>query len=323
LHAPTRAGLGTERFTYPSVSVIVNGLRRQLAYESVAHELPVIPQELNLQTPALAGVKAVLALASATGGCGRSTLAANLAIALVLKKCKVGVIDANFSAPALPTILGVNRIVSSFVPGTLEPTSAPLGIRVIAADPDFDPHPLDLHEEATSALNGSDAGITPLSIERIATQARLGALDLLVVDLPVGVAPVIELARYIPQARVLWLMTNSRLSTNATRRALRLARASGIASLGLLENLQGFYCGGCHTVRPLLPNADGATLSREFGLPSFGHLPFDSRLAECADSGRPFIREYPDLPLAKLLVELAANLMAALTPAAIAKAAPT
>lgn len=288
----------------------------------MAYELPVIPQELNLQTPALAGVKAVLALASATGGSGRSTLCANLAVALSLNKRKVGVIDADFSTPALPTILGVKRILSVAIAGGLEPTSAPLGIRVIAADPDLDPHPLDLHEEAAGA-NGADPGLAPLSIERIASQARLGSLDLLLVDLPRGTASVIELARHIPQARVLWLVTNSRLSTNATRRALRTARANAIASIGLLENLQGFFCGGCHSVRPLLPDADGASLSREFGLPSFGRLPFDSRLAECADSGRPFIRDYPDVPLAKLLVELATHLMAALTPSAASAAAST
>ena len=283
----------------------------------MAYELPVIPDELNLHAPALVGVKAVLALASVNGGTGKSTLTANLAVALALKKRKVGVIDANFGNPALATMLGVKRILSGGIGGGLEPTGGPLGIRLIASDPDFDPHPLDLHEEAALAgLNGVDPGATPLSLECIATQSRFGTLDLLLVDLPQGIAPVIELASYIPQARILWLVTNSRLSTNATRRALKVARAKGIASLGLLENLQGFYCGGCHSVRPLLPDADGAALSREFDLPSFGRLPFDSRLAECADSGRLFIREFPDTPLAKLLAELATQLMAALAPAA-------
>jgi MinD-like ATPase involved in chromosome partitioning or flagellar assembly len=81
--------------------------------------------------------------------------------------------------------------------------------------------------------------------------------------------------------------------------------------LGLIENMQGFYCGNCHSVRPLLPRSDIGALARDFDLPILGRFPFDSRLAESCDTGRPFVREYPDAPVSKLINEAAQALFAA------------
>jgi ATP-binding protein involved in chromosome partitioning len=94
----------------------------------------------------------------------------------------------------------------------------------------------------------------------------------------------------------------------ATRDALKTITHDGMAVLGLVENMLGFNCDSCHSVRPLFPQGDFAGLSQSSDVPILGRLPFDPRLADCAERGALFVREYPDAPLAKQFAAIAANL---------------
>lgn len=276
---------------------------------------------------ALAQVKAVVAIASATGGTGKSTLAANLALVLALKKRKVGIVDANFETPAIATMLGVARVTMLDVGGALEPASGPMGIRLIANDPEANRAPISFADDPfTQPLNGSEHALgfgQELSLESILEKARLGALDILLLDTPAGFSHLASLASRLPEPGVVLVTTPSALCVTATRRVLTQARSAGIRILGLVENMQSFYCGSCQSVRPLLPRTDVAGLARDFDVPVLGRLPFDFRLAECCDRGRVFTREYPDAPLTKLLNELAQNLLAALNVATAGEAVAT
>lgn len=265
----------------------------------------------------LAQVKDFVAIASATGGTGKSTLVASLAFVLALKKRKIGIIDANLENPAIASMLGVRHVPVLSLGGVVEPASGPLGIRLIGNDPEANRPPISFVEEpATQDFNGIDnridPGAEPPSLQAILNSAHFGALDLLLLDMPPGFAHVLTLAKLLPEVNVVLVTTPSALAVAAARRALTRARAAAIRVIGLVENMQNFYCGGCQSVRPLLPQADVAALARDFDLPLLGRLPFDFRLAECCDNGRIFTREYHDTPVAKLLGELAQHLLSAL-----------
>jgi len=273
------------------------------------------------QTPyaGLTQVKGIVAFASAKGGTGKSTMVANFAAALALKGRKIGIADADFDAPSIAPMLGLPRVRLIATGGAVEPANGPFGIRIIANDPEAAEPPVNFAlddsypEPAGSPFADEAAQFTTL--DDLLARARFGVLDLLLIDLPPGFIHAVRLCQSVERAGVVMVLPASATAAAAARRALEQARRTGVRILGLIENLQGFYCGNCHSVRPLLPQSDIGALARDFDLPILGRLPFDSRLAESCDTGRPFVREYPDTPVSKLINEAAqAMLSAALAP---------
>jgi ATP-binding protein involved in chromosome partitioning len=265
----------------------------------------------------LAHVKSIVAFASAKGGTGKSTILTNVAAALALKGRKIGIADADLDAPSVAPMLGLPHVRLISTGGVVEPAGGPLGIRIVANDPSAD-HPLvsfaddDLHLGSGAS---PDADEVPrfTSLEDLIGSTRFGALDLLLVDLPPGFKHAVRLCELIGRAGVVIVLPASAAAAAAVRRSLEQARRKGVRVVGLIENMQGFYCGNCHSVRPLLPRADLGTLARDFDVPILGRVPFDSRLAESCDNGRPFVREYPDAPVSKLMNETAQALLAAVS----------
>lgn len=262
----------------------------------------------------LAQVKAVVAFASAKGGTGKSAMVANFAAALALKGRKVGVVDADLEAPSAAAMLGLPRMRLISAGGGVEPANGPFGIRIIANDPSSNLPPIHFAVE-DNAWESNGAGAEESeefkSLDDLLGRARFGALDLLLIDLPPGFANVLRLSQLIERAGVVMVLPASAIAIGAVRRALEEARRKRVRIAGLIENMQGFYCGNCHSMRPLLPRGDVVALARDFGLPILGRIPFDSRLAESCDTGHLFVREYPDAPVTKLINEAAAALMAA------------
>lgn len=265
--------------------------------------------------PGLGQVKAIVAFASAKGGTGKSTMVANFAAALALKSRKVGVADADLDAPSVAPMLGLARVRLISAVGGVEPANGPFGIRVIANDPAAGQPLINFAaDDGIWEPNGTahDDAEEFSSLDDLLTRVRFGALDLLMIDLAPGFRQAVHLSQLAERAGVVMVLTGSGISISATRRSLEQARREHVRVIGLIENMQGFYCGNCHSVRPLLPRADVGALARDFNLPILGRIPFDSRLAESCDNGRPFVREYPDAPVTKLINEAAGALMAAL-----------
>jgi ATP-binding protein involved in chromosome partitioning len=264
--------------------------------------------------PGLAQVKTIVAFASAKGGTGKSTLAANFAAALALKGRKVGIADADFDSPSVAVMLGLPRIRLISSGAGVEPASGPFGIRVVANDPARCQPLINFADDSAWEPNG---GLVGEEIEKftssddLVARARFGALDLLIIDLPPGFRHALRLCQLVERTGVAIILPGSGIAIGAVRQALEEARRKQVRIIGLIENMQGFYCGNCHSVRPLLPRSDVGALARDFDLPILGRVPFDSRLAESCDNGRPFVREYPDAPVTKLITEAAAALLAA------------
>jgi ATP-binding protein involved in chromosome partitioning len=273
---------------------------------------------VKMEIPGLAQVKAIVAFASAKGGTGKSTMVANFAAASALKGRKVAIADADFEAPSVAPMLGMPhpRLISA--QGAVEPANGPLGIRIVANDPSAAVPPANFAvDEVVPAPSGLlvEEGIREFaSLQDLVARPRFGALDLLLIDLPPGFKHAMLVHHYVERAGIVVVLPASGAAAAAVRQALEQARRKGVRILGLLENMQGFYCGNCHSVRPLLPSSDIGALARDFDVPILGRIPFDSRLAESCDLGRPFVREYPDAPVTKLINEAVQALMSALSP---------
>jgi len=271
----------------------------------------------------LSGAKSVIVFASARGGSGKSLLTATLAGALAAKGRKVGIIDADVDSPSIQAILGMRRARVFSIDGGIEPAAGPLGLRVIAAsmlaqttagdpfvvgaDPSAEADPP--RGEVASAENGTpfaeERQDSPALLARIFEQGRFGRLDFLFIDLRSGIESIRTLARLQMTGGLLMVTAPSQLATNSTRRAIDEARRLRLPVWGIVENMVGFYCEHCRSVRPLFEEGGVASLASETNIPLLARLPFEPRLAAAGDRGILFTREYSNTPMAAQLLELA------------------
>jgi ATP-binding protein involved in chromosome partitioning len=267
----------------------------------------------------LAEVKAIVAIASAKGGTGKSMLAVNLAMALVQAGRKVALLDADLNAPSVLPMLGLKAPRRILASNTIEPMTGPLGLRVAASGllTEGEPPPVSfLEEEAIPMLSANGHGPVELdymdALSRLVSETRLTGVEVVLIDLATGIGQLHRIARMVPLTGAIMVTQPSALAAQAVRAALEMAENSGIRVIGLVENMSGFNCDGCHSVRPLMPQGDLAAAAKEAGAAVLARLPFDPRLAECCDRGTLFAREYAETPLAKQLKALSQTIEHAL-----------
>jgi ATP-binding protein involved in chromosome partitioning len=271
--------------------------------------------ELSGLSTNLAGVRAIVAVGSARGGVGKSAFMVNLAAALALAGRKIGIVDADLNSPSIVAMLGMKPVRRLPAGEGMEPGAGPLGLRIAASNllPEGEPPPpsfLDIGEESAPAAKVSvpaEFGYAA-TLRRLLGQTRFGTLDLLLIDLAPGLEQLYRIVKIVPRAYLVLMSHPSELSTHAAKNALDFAAQNSTIVLGIVENMAGFNCDGCHSVRPLMPQGGLATVAREAGVPLLGRLPFDPRFAETCDRGVLFVREYGETPMAKQIVALAQSL---------------
>ncbi len=270
----------------------------------------------------LSTVKFVLALASAKGGSGKSSLAVNLAASLALAGRKVAIADLDLNAPSIVALLGMKAHSCLTTTDAIEPASGPLGLRVIASNllANDEPPISFVDEESSEAGLGGGRGCAPAELSaakmlyKMLGLTRFGPADLLLLDLGPGLDRLYLVCRAARLDGVVFVSHSSGLAARAMRDGLDLMATASVPVLGIIENMVGFGCDSCHSVRPLLPQGEVPEFARSS--PILARLPFDPRFAEACDHGTLFVREHPDSPLAKQLVELAKKIEAAAIAAA-------
>lgn len=276
------------------------------------HALPAERSHLHAN---LAGVGAIVAIGSARGGVGKSSITVNLAATLALGGRKVGILDADLNSPSIVAMLGMKPPRRMPAIEGIEPGAGPLGLRIAASNllPEGEPPPMSFVDfEETSTPSHGNGGLVELgysaTLRRLLANTRFGMLDLLLVDLAPGLEQLYRITRLVPRAGLVVISHPSELSSRAAKDAIEFAAHSSVGIVGVIENMAGFSCDGCHSVRPLMPQGALATLAREAHVPMLGRLPFDPRFAESSDRGTLFVREQAETPLAKQLIALAASL---------------
>lgn len=275
-----------------------------------ATESSIREDEDHLRTN-LAAVRAIVAFGSARGGVGKSAILVNLAAALALAGRKVAIVDADLNSPSILAMLGIKPGRRAFVSEEIEPAAGPLGLRIVSSEflPEGEPAVsfVDTDEIPTVPQNGAhpnEFGYLA-TLRRLLGRARFGGLDFVLVDLASGIEHIYRLLKIVPRAKLLLATHPSELSARAMRGAINITSQYADAALGVVENMAGFNCDGCHRVRPLMPYGAVAMHARDAGASLLERLPFDPRFAETCDRGVIFVREYPQTPLGKQLIALA------------------
>ena len=244
----------------------------------------------------LPGVRNLIAVASGKGGVGKSTVAANLALALVHEGARVGVLDADIYGPSQPRILGLlGRHPESPDGKTITPLRAhgavamSIGFLVDEKQPMAWRGPM-----VTSALN------------QLLMHTTWGELDYLVVDMPPGTGDIqLTLAQRVPVTGAVIVTTPQDIAVADTRKGLEMFQKVAVPILGVIENMGVHVCSHCGHEESIFGTEGGARLAAHYGVPLLGTLPLETRIREQTDSGVPTVVAEPESAAGRRFIEIA------------------
>ncbi len=247
----------------------------------------------------------IVAVASGKGGVGKSSLTANLAVALANRGMSVGLVDADIYGHSIPRMLGVIE-APTIVDGMILPPEC-FGVRVISMLP-FKPGGIT----QVVAFRGP---MLHRALDQFLTDVYWGDLDVLLLDLPPGTGDVaMSVGELLPRAELVVVTTPQLAAAEVSIRAGVLAQQTHQRVIGVIENMAGFPCPHCGQPIDIFGVGGGSlvaeTLTRELGtqVPLLGRVPFDTRLRESNDAGVPLVTSDPDSVAAKAIDSIAATL---------------
>ena len=255
----------------------------------------------KLPEGALAQVKNVVCVASGKGGVGKSTLTANLAVALQSEGHSAGALDADVYGYSIPRMLGVNRKPDVNAQRKILPLEGPAGVKVMSIG-------FFVEENAAVVWRGP---MLHKAIQQFLEDVDWGELDYLLLDLPPGTGDVsMTLAQLLPQARILVVTTPQPAAQSVARRAAEMAAKVDLEVLGVVENMSGFTTpdGERFTI---FGEGGGQLLADELDVPMLGKVPLSEELREHADSGAPLVLAQPDAPASQAIRATAHGIVAA------------
>lgn len=245
----------------------------------------------------LSNVRNIIVVASGKGGVGKSTVSANLALALQAEGAKVGVLDADIYGPSQPRMLGVSGRPESPDGKTILPMHAH-GLVVMSIG--------FLVEEDTPMIWRGP--MVTQAMMQLLNDTRWEQLDYLIVDLPPGTGDIqLTLSQKVPVAGAVIVTTPQDIALLDARKALKMFQKVDVPVLGVVENMATHVCSSCGHEEHIFGEGGGARMAEQYGVPHLGSLPLDIRIREQTDGGNPTVAAMPDSDLARRYREIARN----------------
>ncbi len=253
----------------------------------------------------LPGIRHVLGIVSGKGGVGKSTVAANLAIALAVQQKKVGLLDADIYGPSLPSIMNLRGL-----PALNGKKMVPLqnyGVKVMSMG-------FVMPSDASPAVWRGPMASSALS--QLVNNTDWGALDVLVVDLPPGTGDVhLTLAQTVSMAGCAVVSTPQDMALVSAIKGLNMFKKVGVPVLGVIENMAYYQCETCKTPKYIFGEKKARLKAQELGVPFLGEIPI-------VVSEAPIVAAAPESPTSKAYLGIAEMLWTAMESAG-APAGPT
>src|SRR6202166_3375358 len=270
------------------------------------------PQSMPPRQP-IPGVKNLVAIASGKGGVGKTTVAVNLALALVKLGHKVGLLDADVYGPNVPIMLGT----------TQEPL-ATMDKRII---------PVEVAGLKMISMGLLSPGDKPMvwrgpMLHSVITQflrsVQWGELDYLVIDLPPGTGDVqLTLIQTVAVTGAVIVTTPSTVALADVRKAIEMFRQVNVEILGVVENMSTFTCPHCSKPIDIFGHGEGAKTALAYGVPVLGEIEIDPRIRIGGDTGKPVAALGEDAAGAKSLYNLARAVTARLAEVGATASSPS
>jgi ATP-binding protein involved in chromosome partitioning len=251
----------------------------------------------------LATVKNVVAVASGKGGVGKSTTAANLALAWAAQGAKVGLLDADIYGPSQPLMMGLSDAKPTMDGKLLTPPRAH-GVAVMSIG-------FMIDSEQPMVWRGP---MVTQALTQLLGDTNWGELDYLVVDMPPGTGDIqLTLAQRVPVSGAVIVTTPQDIALLDARRGLKMFEKVDVRVLGVVENMSMHVCTNCGHVEHVFGSGGGARMAAQYGVQLLGELPLDIRIREEADGGTPTVVAEPGSERARAYLAMARRTAARLS----------
>ncbi|SPE19986.1 antiporter inner membrane protein [Burkholderiales bacterium] len=234
-------------------------------------------------------VRNIIAVASGKGGVGKSTVAANLALALAAEGARVGMLDADIYGPSQPTMLGIVGQPKSADGKTFDPLEGH-GIQASSIGFLIDP-------DQPMVWRGP---MVTSALQQLLTLTNWRDLDYLVIDMPPGTGDIqLTLAQQVPVTGAVIVTTPQDIALLDASKGLRMFEKVGVPILGLVENMATHICSQCGHEEHIFGFGGAEKMARQFSVEVLGSLPLDIRIREHTDGGTPTVVAEPDGEIAR------------------------
>ena len=243
----------------------------------------------------LAGIRYIVAVASGKGGVGKSTTAANLAVAFARLGHRVAMFDADIFGPSMPRMLGL----AGKKPGSN-------GKKVI---------PLENHGVKVMSIGFMIAEDNPIvwrgpmimgALEQMLRDVEWGELDIMVVDMPPGTGDTqLTMSQRVPLAGAVIVSTPQDIALLDARKGLNMFRKVEVPILGIIENMSYYVCPKCGNRDDIFDHGGAHRTADELGAEFLGEVPLDLKIRLTSDGGTPIVAAEPEGPHAQAYMTIA------------------
>ncbi|KAI9666100.1 MAG: hypothetical protein M1821_004035 [Bathelium mastoideum] len=269
---------------------IQKGLPRSGAPPQIPRMQRGLPQQRQIQD-----VKKVIAVSSAKGGVGKSTIAANLAIAFALQGLRSGILDTDIFGPSIPILFNLNGEPRLSTRNQLLPLSN-YGVKTMSM----------------GYLVGEDAPVVwrglmvMKALQQLLHEVEWGGLDALVLDLPPGTGDTqLTITQQIKLDGAIVVSTPQDIALRDAMKGINMFQKVSVPVLGMVQNMSVFVCPHCHQSTHIFGSEGVAKKCREHGIRLLGDIPLDARICDDADRGKPTVISEPKSEQAKAFTLLA------------------
>jgi len=300
----TTANAGAGEIVEREARRVLSGLPgvREVKLDCRVHAPQAAP---SVQAPRdlLPGVRTKIAVASGKGGVGKSTVAANLALALRRMGSAVGLLDADIYGPSQQMMMGC--------------TDKPM----LSAEEKI--LPVDGHGVKVMSLGFLMDADTPViwrgpmvmkALQQFIEDVDWGTLDYLIVDLPPGTGDAqLTMTQQVPLDGAVIVTTPQDVALIDARKGLAMFRKVNVPVLGVIENMSAFVCPHCGKTSEIFKHGGGRRTAEQLGVPFLGEIPIDPAIVAGGDAGTPIVVSHPKSAAAQAFVAVAAEIARQLT----------
>ena len=255
-----------------------------------------IKEEEKKVEKTLAKIKNRLLVFSGKGGVGKSTVSANLSLALAKKGLKVGLLDVDIHGPNIAKMLGVEDKKLDISPEGIKPVMAAENVKLVSMSFLLQDPNLPVIWRGPMKMK---------AIQQFIGDVDWGELDWLIIDSPPGTGDEpLSVAQLIPATGAIVVTTPQEVSLMDSRKAVAFAHKLNLKIIGIIENMSGMVCPHCGKKINLFKEGGGERVSLEFGIPFLGRIPLEPEIVISGDEGKPFIIHQPGSPASKAFADI-------------------
>ncbi|HEY2104691.1 MAG TPA: Mrp/NBP35 family ATP-binding protein [Candidatus Binataceae bacterium] len=281
---------------------IHHALSHELGLERVEIKARRLEPELGEKTGRvrLEGTRYVIAVASGKGGVGKSTVAANLAVALHQLGLSVGLLDADIYGPSMAMMFGTGDARPRAADKTRFHPVEKYGIKLISMA-------FFLTDKAPVIWRGP---MVMGAVRQFLKDTVWGTQDFLIVDLPPGTGDAqLTLAQQVALDGVVVVTTPQDVAVLDAVRAVRMFNQVHCPVLGIVENMSLFVCPDCGEEEEIFGRGGGERMAAEQGTTVLGRIPIYPEIRQSGDGGMPIVMASPEHPASRIFIEVARQIV--------------